>query len=130
MKKEVIYKPLPGFETLYKIGNDGSVVKIKGNLPIADYLEYRANQKGIISRARSIKILANGKSYSIPLAKTVATLFVENPNPKVYNLIDYLDGNRNNCSADNLIWVKHKNAIHIKPTLKIHINKDDTIKWV
>lgn len=130
MKKEVNYKPLPGFEGLYEIGDDGSVLKLKGKIIISDYFEFRANQKGINCRARTIKIRYKGKYYNIPLAKTVATLFVENPNPEKYKLIDYKDGNQNNCRADNLIWVEHKFAYNNKPKLKFHINKDNTIRWI
>lgn len=126
--EQTIYKPLPGFEGLYSIGNDGSILKHKGNIKLNAHNYYRFNQKGISTTSKTISIMVNGKTYSIPLARTVAELFIENPNPKEYKFVDYKDGNRDNCRADNLMWVKHKVFTQkekpVNHGIKFHIDKD------
>lgn len=130
MKEEVIYKPLPGFEGLYSVGNNGTILKHKGNVLLTPNSFYTVRQKGIVSSTASIRIIYNGTRYCIPLAKTVAELFV--PNPKGYKYVDYIDGNRDNCCYKNLIWVKHK---IFKPKedgfgIKFRITKDSKLKWI
>lgn len=126
-KEEVKYKPIPGFEGMYNIGDNGSIIKCKGNITLTAHTFYRLCQKGITNSTLNVRLMINGKIYYIPLAKTVAQLFVPNPNPTKYKYIDYKDGNRDNCRADNLIWVEHKSFTQNpkqKIGIKFHIKKD------
>ena len=130
-KEEVLYKPLPGFKGLYSIGNDGSIIRHKGNIKIIAQNYYSVRQKGITSSTLMIRIMHKGILYQIPLARTVANLFIPNPDPTRFTYIDYIDGDRNNCHYKNLVWVEHKNCINKKSEKKFRfcINKDNTFKW-
>lgn len=127
MNEKVIYKPIPGLEGLYSVGNDGSILKHKGQVLIAPQSYYGIRQKGIVKSTLNITLTVNKKRYCYPVAKLVAELFVHNPNPTKCKYIDYKDGNRDNCRADNLIWVKHKSFTKNKKSkkgFKFYINKD------
>lgn len=43
-----------------------------------------------------------GKLYLIH--RILAEQFIENPNPKEFNVVNHIDGNKWNCSLDNLEW--------------------------
>lgn len=49
-----------------------------------------------------------GKCQHVQLSRLVAQAF-DIPNPNNYRYIGYKDGNRRNCSPDNLEWVQHRN---------------------
>lgn len=55
----------------------------------------------------------SGKKRSPRVHRLVAELFI--PNPNEYPVVNHIDGNRNNNTADNLEWVTYKrNAQHAK----------------
>lgn len=126
-KEEVKYKPLPGLEGLYSIGNDGTILKHKGQSLLSAQNYYTSRQKGLTKSSLQITLTVNHKHYFYPIAQTVAKLFVPNPDPKRKKYVDYKDGNRDNCRADNLIWVEHKSFTQNpkqKIGIKFHIKKD------
>lgn len=58
-----------------------------------------------------VTLVIDGHTESVNLAKLVAELFVLNPN--CYNNIVFIDGDANNCRADNLVWVADKEVVKV-----------------
>ena len=44
-----------------------------------------------------------GQSYAVH--RLVAELFVHNPDPEIYTIVKFKNGNRSDCKAENLEWV-------------------------
>lgn len=56
-----------------------------------------------INKFVEVRLKVNGKYKDLSLARLVATLFV--PNPGNHRIVTHIDGDRENCSAGNLMWV-------------------------
>ena len=111
-----IWRDVPGYEGRYQVSNYG---RVKSNAHVCVY----TRKDGVtVSRNHKEKILAgmgskdphtgiifsrmvNGKQVTErrKLNHLVAKAFVDNPNN--YSYVNHIDGNRNNCHADNLVWV-------------------------
>lgn len=98
---EEIWKPIQGFEHLYKVSNTG---KVSNNRIIM-----RASK--INSGYVKVALSVNGaKTYRL-IHRLVATAFLENP----LNLreVNHKDGNKLNNHVDNLEWISSaNNKIH------------------
>lgn len=86
----------------YKVSNLGRVSRTKKNktemMPLCicggySYAQFRTAEAG------------NVNEYTHRL---VASLFVDNPNPKIYNQVNHIDGNKLNNVYTNLEWVTIK----------------------
>jgi hypothetical protein len=102
MESEEQFKPIPGWEGKYSIGNYGTVLSHVWN--VNKVLTTKKTKLGY-----NYVSLSTGKERpnlkSIGIARAVAAAFV--PNPNGYNDIIQMDGDKDNCRADNLLWVKH-----------------------
>lgn len=128
MKEEIEYRPIPGFEGLYSIGSDGSVLKHKGMTKIKPIQScYVSDNNEIKYNPCYLIITHNKKKYNFSLAKLVAQVFI--PNPNNYKYVDHKDKNKENCRVDNLIWVriKHRSNTLIN-NIKFVINVNNEIK--
>lgn len=100
----------------YYVSNHG---RVKNN----DRIMTSANENGYIR----VKI----NEQKLFVHRLVAALFVENPNPTNYNVINHKDANKRNNRAENLEWVDHKgNSAHavqnsLNTACKKVINYDD-----
>lgn len=117
-----LFKPIKGYEGLYLISNLGTVKScdryiIRNN--------YRTLLKGKIMKDRVRKNGCSSEMYHIidlydkdgnkktwRLHRLVAINFVKNPNPELYDIVNHIDGNKNNNAAYNLEWVN--NAMNVK----------------
>lgn len=102
-----IWKPIKGYEGKYKISNYGEVVSLhrfKNNhtklqeVPMKKIKPYTNNKNGYVY----VYLCNDGKYKNIRLHKLVAETFIDNP--KNYNQINHIDGNKQNNRADNLEW--------------------------
>ncbi|MDQ7055159.1 MAG: HNH endonuclease signature motif containing protein [Persephonella sp.] len=92
----------------YAVSNKGFVYRgIKQGLLPESYREFR--KKTFIGRKGFHTVqLSDGKRKKVYyLHRLIAEYFV--PNPEGYRYVIHKDGNRNNNSADNLIWVPFVN---------------------
>lgn len=100
------WKPIKGFEGLYMISSFGRVLsceKYKNNRFSDVYKDALLMKLNTNSNTPCILLFKEGKSHTKRIAKTVAEHFLPIPNEKQI-VLDYKDGNKNNCSVDNLFW--------------------------
>ena len=106
---------LPGFECCieYYVSSDGEVKSTKGG--IDKILKPSLKSNGYLSVNLTQRI-GRGKNLTVHIHRLVALAFIGHPPPPMgrhaqNSIIQFIDGNRSNCSVDNLRWVKvaHKN---------------------
>ena len=92
-----IWKKAKSFENYYEVSNFGNIRTSYGQV-----LHPYTNNKGY----KCIKFQVNNLLTYWLVHRLIATNFVTNPNN--YPCVDHLDSNPQNCRADNLEWVTHK----------------------
>lgn len=81
----------------------GYIVSDQGRVRNADYDRPKIpsqNQSGVMH----VLLMRNTMQYRRSLAKLVAEAFLEAPPRWDFTTLIHLDGQRSNCSADNLVW--------------------------
>lgn len=63
-------------------------------------LRLRPNRQGIVM----VNVQRDGVLFTRSVSLLVARAFVENPNPRRFDSIIYLNGDRSDCRAVNLMW--------------------------
>ena len=82
----------------YVVYEDGSIENCKGRL-----LSPVLSTKGYLKVGLTVK----GERKFYYVARLVAEEFI--PNPNGYKYVGFKDGNKENCSADNLYWKEFYN---------------------
>ena len=95
---------IPGFEGKYMISDHGRVKKLFKDRSIVKYLRCHINN----NRKKVHLTTKEGKRKQIGVAKTVAYVFVHNPNG--FRFIFHKDGNYDNCHWENLYWARTRNG--------------------
>ena len=105
---EKIWKPIIGYENLYKINNYGEVLSLRSNKIL------KPNNNGI--GYFIIQLCKNGKRKNYLIHRLVAEHFLDNPN----NLpeVNHKDEDISNNFVDNLEWCKHKYNMNYKQLQK------------
>lgn len=102
--KQVVFKELPlnldGYESKYKITNDGRVYSEYLN----DYLKTFFSKGGYVR----VKLNYGNKSKKVMVHRLVALAFVNNPDPEHKIQVDHINRNRADNRAENLQWVTAK----------------------
>jgi hypothetical protein len=93
-----------------RIYGNGKITNLDGTFTYREYGD----------RAGYLSINHNGHKYSIH--RLVAQLWVDNPNPKAYNVVNHLDGNKRNNCFTNLEWCDH--AINNEHAIKTGLRTD------
>jgi hypothetical protein len=87
---------IPNFDR-YLISRYGNIK----NKRTGEEVVTRINNTGTLS----VMLYADGRSNHLSVARLVAHTFVPNEyNPVIFDTPIHLDGNRRNCSMDNLVW--------------------------
>lgn len=111
-----MWKPIKNFEELYEINQEGTV-RSKGRI-ITDSKNhtYFHKEKILIpyqdKRGYLLIVLRKeNKSHNCYVHRLVAETFIDNP--LNYPVVNHLDGNKQNCSVQNLEWTTYsKNNQH------------------
>lgn len=106
-----IWKDIAGYEGLYQISNLGrvkSLPKIKGRA----MTETRVLKNQIGGTGYwAIVLSKNGKKKQHRIHRLIATAFIKNNDNKPF--INHIDGNKLNCSIENLEWcTARENTMH------------------
>jgi hypothetical protein len=121
------WKFIEGFEN-YIINKKGDIWSKISNKYIKPY----TNTSGYLVATLYNKNKKNNTKKRVHIL--VASHFIINPKPKIYNIVNHIDGNRENTYYKNLEWVDrsgntkhaHKNKKNYKVKKKVIINKVDT----
>ena len=96
--EEAIWKPIPGYEGLYEVSNDGQVRSL---------FRYKKTLKPspLTNGYLTVELWKGKKRKRIGIHRLVAMCFCQNPNNKPF--VNHLDETRTNNRANNLEWVTH-----------------------
>lgn len=94
---EELERAIPGYDDVYWIRRDGTVISLAGTLPvtISPFIK-----KGYLH----VTLYKNGKRKDHRLHRLVAQCWVPNPHPRKYKVVRHKDDDKLNPHADNLVW--------------------------
>lgn len=95
-----IWKPIPGWEDLYKISNTGKVLSIKNNRIIKNMIK---------NGYENIEFWKNNKRKHMSVHRLIAEAFIPNPENKPH--INHINSIRNDNRIENLEWCTPKENI-------------------
>lgn len=95
-----IWKPIRNYEDLYKISNLGNVKSLRTN---------KILKFGEVQGYLNVSLCKNGKSVSKRVHRLVAEAFLSKK--KNQNIVNHIDGNKQNNNVNNLEWCTQKDNI-------------------
>jgi len=113
---EEAWKDIPGYEGLYKISNHGRIESLsrrrsgnthssKSKFSFMTKGKILTNQVGGSGYWKTV-LCKNGKQKNHNIHRLMAVAFIENP--KNYPQVNHKDGDKLNCSIENLEWCTAK----------------------
>lgn len=114
------WRPVEGFEGLYEISSLGRLKSYKES-PAGKILSIK-NSKGDYLRIRLQGV--GKKEKSISLHRLVAQTFL--PNPKGLDVVNHIDGNKQNNAVSNLEWCTQK--YNVRESIKAHPEQLEPMK--
>lgn len=120
-----IWKDIPGFEGLYQLSSFGRVKSFPRETTRGGIMAVGIGTTGYYY----VKLTKNGKRKHLRIHRSLAELFI--PNPENKPCINHKDGNKLNNSFDNLEWcTSSENNFHGYRTGLIPRNRDKIKKPV
>ena len=101
--KQILLKPIPGFETLYSISNNGDVYSHRKQ----SFLSPRKSMDGY----NRVCLYGEKGKYEYRVARLVAEAFIENGEKDIKSQVNHIDFNRSNDIFSNLEWVTPKENV-------------------
>ena len=95
-----IWKDVKGYEGLYKVSNKGRVYSISTNR----YMIPQLTNVGYYY----INLTKDKETKKITIHRLVAFMFVHNPNPEKFKIVNHKDENKLNNNASNLEWCDYQ----------------------
>lgn len=103
---EEIWKPVIGYEGLYKVSNTGFVKRLKGYQAVKE----RVLRFNVIKRYHVVKLSKNSIKKNHFVHRLVAEAFIPNPLNKPF--INHVDANPSNNKESNLEWCTQSENIN------------------
>lgn len=75
---------------------------------------------------KTYPLYINGNVVYVDLAKLIARAFI--PNPNKYKYLKFLDGDVNNCRADNMVWIPNRVIDNLRATLDYRAESSELVK--
>lgn len=97
-----IWRKHPDFDN-YEFSNKGRIKNILLNTLMSE----SCDSDGYVT----IGLRTKGKRVTRRIHKIIAQLFVSNPNPNYYNIVNHINGIRNDNRAENLEWTNIKSNV-------------------
>jgi hypothetical protein len=94
--KQILLKPIIGWETLYSISEDGRVFSHRKQ----NFLKPRLSMDGY----NRVCLCSENGRYEYRIARLVADTFIENPDKENKSQVNHIDFNRQNDIVSNLEW--------------------------
>ena len=105
---------LPGYECCieYYVSAEGEIKSTKGT--IERILKHKVSKNGY-PQVNLTQRIGRKNTITVPVHKLVALAFLDRPSTppgrtRGCSIVRHIDGNRLNCSADNLKWTKIKES--------------------
>ena len=123
------WKPIPGYEDLYEVSNDGNVRSINPRYKNKSILKQSIGSKGY----KIVTLCRKGQQKTINVHRIVAEVFL--PNPHNLPCVNHKNENKEDNRVSNLEWCSYyynntygqrltKSALKIgKPVICIETNK-------
>lgn len=101
------WKPIQGYEDFYEVSSLGNIRSVTRVMSNGKTLKGKTLKPYANKNTQHLQIMLHkGDSHKMHyVRRLVASAFVENPHS--YSVVKHIDGDKNNNSADNLIWVKN-----------------------
>ena len=94
--------PVPGFETLYEVSDEGEIRSLCGRYGFNRVLKLGVGSKGYLN----VSLCNKGHQKTANVHRIVATVFI--PNPDGLPCINHKDGNKQNNFVSNLEWCSYQ----------------------
>ena len=95
-----IWKDVKGYEGLYKVSNKGRVYSLITNR----YMVPQLSNSGY----HYINLTKDNETKKLTIHRLVAFMFVHNPNPEKFKIVNHKDENKLNNNASNLEWCEYQ----------------------
>ena len=107
-------KEIRGYEGIYEVDETGTVYKINRRKNGSGFKTVKS-QRLLPNGYYAVNLWKNNKREDFYIHRLLAEHFIENPNPKIFDCVNHIDGIKTNNALENLEWcTKTYNTKHAR----------------